>query len=327
LNSMDYVLAVYNEKSFSKAAKKLFISQPALSATIRKVEDEIGYPLFDRSILPIRPTPVGRKYIQMINEINAVKNNFYFYLENMENLATGILVIGATHFFSACFLPKFITAFMRDFPGVAVELVESNSTELEQKLLNGDIDLQIDSRSFNADLFSSIPVRKENIILASPKNHPINQLLEPFQLTYEDISYDRHMDPEFPSVDLHLFQSEPLLLFKPGNDLNNRATAICREYDFQPVVKMYLNQLPTIHSLTSEGLGFSFVTDTLVKFNSAFHNVVYYKLESKHAIRDINAAYKRNRFHIRAIDQFITQLRSQIPECSEEKKSLKVAQG
>ena len=53
LREMDYVYAVYQEKSFSKAAKKLFVSQPALSRMVKKAEDEIGAPIFDRSTLPI----------------------------------------------------------------------------------------------------------------------------------------------------------------------------------------------------------------------------------------------------------------------------------
>ena len=52
LREMDYVYAVYQEKSFSKAAKKLFVSQPALSRMVKKAEDEIGAPIFDRSTLP-----------------------------------------------------------------------------------------------------------------------------------------------------------------------------------------------------------------------------------------------------------------------------------
>ena len=59
LKGMDYVYAVYKERSFSKAAEKLYISQPALSSTIKKVEKELGLQLFDRSTSPVRVTPAG----------------------------------------------------------------------------------------------------------------------------------------------------------------------------------------------------------------------------------------------------------------------------
>ena len=74
LEKIDYVYAVYMEKSFSKAAKKLFISQPALSKIIRKAEQDIGVSIFDRSTIPITVTPEGEKYIEAIQAIYQIVN-------------------------------------------------------------------------------------------------------------------------------------------------------------------------------------------------------------------------------------------------------------
>ena len=63
---MEYIYTVYKEKSFSKAAKKLFISQPSLSATVKRIEKKIGAPIFDRSTKPLTLTECGEKYIQYI---------------------------------------------------------------------------------------------------------------------------------------------------------------------------------------------------------------------------------------------------------------------
>ena len=62
LKEMDYIYAVYEEKSFSRAAKKLFVSQPALSNMVKKAEKEIGAPIFDRSTIPLTVTPAGEYY-------------------------------------------------------------------------------------------------------------------------------------------------------------------------------------------------------------------------------------------------------------------------
>ena len=69
LKYMDYAYAVYEEKSFTKAAEKLYISQPSLSLTIKKLEDELGFLIFDRSGKETTLTPLGEKYIQAIKEI------------------------------------------------------------------------------------------------------------------------------------------------------------------------------------------------------------------------------------------------------------------
>lgn len=75
LKNMDYVYAVYLNQSFSKAAKALYISQPALSAAIKKVEVEVGTPLFDRGTNPISLTEAGQYYIDSIENIMQIEDN------------------------------------------------------------------------------------------------------------------------------------------------------------------------------------------------------------------------------------------------------------
>ena len=75
LDAMDYVYEVYLEKSFSAAAKKLFVSQPALSASVKKVEKSLGITIFDRSTNPISLTPAGRVCIESIEQMRALQNN------------------------------------------------------------------------------------------------------------------------------------------------------------------------------------------------------------------------------------------------------------
>ncbi len=68
-SGMNYVYEVYKEQSFSKAAENLYISQPALSSMIKKIETKIGMPLFDRSTSPIQLTECGKKYIKTAEKI------------------------------------------------------------------------------------------------------------------------------------------------------------------------------------------------------------------------------------------------------------------
>lgn len=85
--NMEYVYAVYKEMSFSRAAEKLFISQPALSAMVKKVEKRIGSPIFDRSCSPIRLTNCGKEYISCIEQIMDVEYQFSQYL-NKPNICS-----------------------------------------------------------------------------------------------------------------------------------------------------------------------------------------------------------------------------------------------
>ena len=85
---MQYAYEVYKQKSFSKAAEKLYISQPALSAIIKKLEDSLGVPLFDRSTKPVSLTPAGEYYIHCAEEITAVETGMQQYFD--DDLRSGL---------------------------------------------------------------------------------------------------------------------------------------------------------------------------------------------------------------------------------------------
>jgi DNA-binding transcriptional LysR family regulator len=86
LNEMKYVYEVYKEKSFSKAAKKLFISQPALSNMVRKAEKEMGAPIFDRSTIPLTVTKEGAYYIRTVEKILFLERNLERYFQDIAGL-------------------------------------------------------------------------------------------------------------------------------------------------------------------------------------------------------------------------------------------------
>ncbi len=95
-SGMNYVYEVYKEQSFSKAAENLYISQPALSSMIKKIETKIGMPLFDRSTSPIQLTECGKKYIKTAEKIMDLENEFAYYVGNLQELKTGRLSVGGT---------------------------------------------------------------------------------------------------------------------------------------------------------------------------------------------------------------------------------------
>ena len=114
----EYVYAVYREKSFSRAAQKLFISQPSLSAAVKRAEDRIGYPVFDRSTKPLKLTECGEKYIAAVEKMLAAEQEFYHYVNDLGELKTGNLTLGGSSLFSSWILPQIMGRFSRKYPMV-----------------------------------------------------------------------------------------------------------------------------------------------------------------------------------------------------------------
>ena len=131
---MRYVYEVYREMSFSRAAKKLFISQPSLSNAVRKTEQRLGAPLFDRSTNPIGLTDLGKEYIRAVELILDVENGFVNYLHDRNALQNGSVSIGGTNVFTSYALPPLVSQFTEQFPQIHIELVEAVTSELKDRL-------------------------------------------------------------------------------------------------------------------------------------------------------------------------------------------------
>ena len=109
-NHMDYVYSVYKERSFSKAAEALHISQPSLSATIQKIEEQVGAPIFDRSTRPISLTLFGAAYIQSIEQIQEIQENLFNMANDLSELQKGKISIGGSNLSISYVLPQKIVA-------------------------------------------------------------------------------------------------------------------------------------------------------------------------------------------------------------------------
>ena len=142
---MEYVYAVYKEKSFSKAAEKLFISQPSLSANVKREEQCVGYPIFDRSTKPLGLTEPGKKYIETVEKILSMQNEFSEYIDDLGDLKTGKLVLGGSSLYSSWVLPPLMGQFAKKYPQVKLELIEETTANLQKMLQNGEVDLVLET--------------------------------------------------------------------------------------------------------------------------------------------------------------------------------------
>ena len=126
---MEYVYQVYKDKSFSKADANLFISQPSLSANVKRVEKKVGFPIFDRSTKPLSLTECGKEYIRCVEEILAVEKGFSQFVYDFDNLETGTLTLGGSNLFSSWILPSLISNFAPHYPNIRINLIEENTTQ------------------------------------------------------------------------------------------------------------------------------------------------------------------------------------------------------
>ena len=304
-SGMNYVYEVYKERSFSKAAENLYISQPSLSAMIKKIETKVGVPLFDRSTTPIQLTEYGKKYIKTAEKIMDLEDDFAYFTENLNELKTGRLSIGGPAFFTSFVLPEPISKFRQLYPQVKVNIVEDQSNHLEQKVSNGDLDIVLDNYQVNKELYEQKVFMEEHLILAVPTSYTSNRRATRYQLNAEDIRNDVHLNSSFPGIPLKKFADEPFIALRSPNDTRKRMEAICQSAGVKLNMVLKLDQLLTTYHLAEYGMGAAFVSDTIIKYLPPTPNLIYYKLDDPNAVRNINIYYRKHKYLTRSMSEFI----------------------
>ena len=275
---MEYVYRVYQEKSFSKAAEDLFLTQPALSMAVRKVEDSLGMPIFDRSVRPMRLTPAGEAYIQFVRNTRDLEQELQQQMQDIREVNTGSVRIGGSHYINAYILPGILSAFARRHPRVKIDLVESSSAVLSQMLSRREVDITFNCNPQFMEGFERYPAIEDHILLAVPKSFKINAGLMDRCLCADDIANKRHLQPDCPCVTLDAFRSLEFILLNPGNNLRDRAKRLFEEAGFSPKVRLELSQLVTAYHLANAAMGAAFISDRLVVHSD--DSLYYYKLDS-----------------------------------------------
>ena len=307
-----YVYEVYKERSFTKAAQNLYISQPSLSARIKKIEEIVGEPLFDRSTTPLQLTEVGKVYIEVAEEITQIEQRVENYINDLAGLKTGNLAVGASTLFAAYVVPSLITQFNQKFPDVHIQLIEGNTAELEEMLGSNALDFVIDNYHYDSILYNKELYCEENILLAVPKHFAVNEELGMYQLSYKNIKNKNYLNQKYPAVPLGRFADLPFIMLTQGNDTRTRGDRLCRNVGFKPNIVLEFNQQSTAYMASSTQLGATFISDILVSQLPTFENLVYYKLDGEEAKRKVFFYYKTHKYKTRVMEEFVRMMHEQI---------------
>ncbi len=301
----EYVLEVFKEKSFSKAAKNLYVSQPSLSASIKRIESKISAPIFDRSTNPISVTEIGKQYIQSALDIKKIEEVFVDYMSDNLNILRGEIKIGGSSLYSSYILPHLISRFNKLYPHTVFQIHEDSTKNLMGLLLDGELDIVVDNSFIINENITHYHYTSETLLLAVPGKLEINNSLKEYQLTLNDIKKNRHNKKDFPCISLDNFKDEPFIFLKHENDTGKRAKRLCRKHGFLPNVIFELEQQVTAFNVACSGMGICFVSDTLIKNINSQQNIIYYKLTDEEINRNIYFYVKSNRYISYACRRFI----------------------
>jgi len=276
---MDYdqlasFLEVAKLQSFSRAAEKIYRTQPAISAQVRLLEQECGEKLFDRSGKKVLLTPAGeilQHYAQRIIELN---KEALQAIAELNQTARGKLQIGANEATCLYVLPKTFARFRELYPLVQISIYRNFSHKILQKVQEGAIEVGIVTLPQSANNMEVIPVFRDEMQVIVPANHP---LATNRSATVEEIA------------------NFPLILPKTGHT-RVVLDRLLRAYREHLQVSMELASVETIKKFVGAGLGISIVSRAYAQPEVAAGLVKLIPLEGLKLYRELGLIYRRDRY-------------------------------
>ena len=272
LRHLKYFVAVAEELHFSRAAERLHVAQPPLSQQIRKLEDELGVRLLERTRRRVQLTDAGRTVLEEARRTLSQADRVLSAARSAAEGSVGFLRVGFSSSAPYTTLPAVLRAFRSRFPGVALSLFERSTEEQVGMLTAGALDVGFVRRPI-PDAPKSMMVRTilhEPLILAMPQEHRLRRQR---------------------SIPIRSLAGEPFVFFPrqaaPG--LYDEIIALCRRNGFVPRIAQEAVQMQTIVSLVSAGLGVAIVPASMRHLHR--EHVAYRSLGAGRVMTELAVAY------------------------------------
>src|SRR2546423_10106088 len=173
LTQLEFFLMVVEEGSFSKAAVRVYRTQPAVSIAIRRLDEEIGSPLFDRSQKTPTLTDAGELVYDYARRILALRDQAQDVVSELRSLERGRVRIGANESTSLYLLPHIILQYREQHPNVKVEIYRQVSERLPREVLDRNVDFALLAFEPDDSDLASFPVLRDELVLITHPEHPL----------------------------------------------------------------------------------------------------------------------------------------------------------
>ena len=178
INQVEYIVAIADFKSFSKAADHCCVSQPSLSIQITNLEDELNMQLFDRKSKPIQPTAHGEEIIAQARVVLKEWNNLKALSNGYSNKIVGSLNLGVIPTVAPYLVPKFLSNLSQAYPDLHISITELTTSQIKQQLLEGKLDLGILVTPLEDATLKESPIYYEELLLFSFAKNPSGKFVE-----------------------------------------------------------------------------------------------------------------------------------------------------
>lgn len=240
LTEFRYIVAVARERHFGRAAKQCHVSQPTLSVSVKKLEDELGVAIFERGTNEVSLTPVGEQIVQQAQRALETAESVRTLAQQGKDQLAGPLRIGAIYTIGPYLFPDLIPALREQAPDMPLVIEENYTSVLREKLKQGELDVIIVALPFDEQGVVTLPLYDEPFVVLLPASHPLTAR---------------------KTIKSEQLENETVLLLGAGHCFRDHVLEVCPHCVPKPGLESGLSQtveggsLETIRHMVVSGMG------------------------------------------------------------------------
>ena len=295
LTQLEYTVAVDEYRHFATAADKCFVTQPTLSMQIKKLEDDLGVIIFDRSRQPVVPTDIGYKLIEQARTVLASTQRIKEIINEEKQEVAGTLKIGIIPTLAPYLLPIFIGDYIRRYPGVQVEVEELVSEEIIKRLKKDMLDVGIFVTPFHDEKIVERPVFYEEMLVYA---HPDHELLKKKDVEIQDIA-----TPE-------------IWMLGDGHCFRDQVVNLCDMHETQHKnlpFEFESNSLETLMKIVDREGGFTLIPELATQDMTEEKKKQVRSFTTYTPLREVSVIYSRHYAKQRLIDLLCEDIKRVVP--------------
>lgn len=243
LQQLRYVVAVAEERHFTRAAARLHVAQPSVSSAVRDLERELGAPLFHRERGSVALTSAGEVFLPWARQALADLERSRVEVRELLGLRRGRLALGATPSLTTRLLPSVLGRFQARWPGIELAVREAGSVDLVAGVAAGTLDLALVILPVTTAALAVTPLAVEELVLAVGPGHA---LAGRGAVTLDDL------------------RDLPLVVPRAGYELRTATAAACRSVGFDPLIALEAGEMDGVIAMTAAGLGAAVLPSSVV---------------------------------------------------------------
>ena len=295
----EYLVEIARQESLSKAAARLYLSQPTLTKFLKKIEAEYGTPLFDRVGKKMIPTEAGRCCVQKAEQILALNRELDDRIRLLRQHDKGVIRIGISHSRSEFFLHYIIPAFVQRYPDLNFILTQNARTALHELLESDELDVIFVSNYSQRPYLDYASIAREEMVLVVPEEHPLRREAVP------------SAQSRSPYVSHEAWSRYPFVAVPPKLMTGQYTRQLFQQCHIQPRIVLEVSTLHSVYTAVAQNIGIG-IAPSMPTTSDATRSLRYLSLDDPQNLQWSFAAITRSQVSVHPVVREIIRMAQRV---------------